>query len=246
MPGHKSDDALELIRSFRPAPLIYPRKRTCRVTGEYGALSYFVHLDFTRQVDAALMPLGEVAALLGSFPWAHFPGLTVNRIDLASDHLVPDSPVDVCDRVADLRLPYCRPYRGPKNTVERWLTIYHNGGKARTPKVVVAHYPRLESLLHRNPNAAAAAVRYAEHRVRQEIRFRGQGLRRRVGSGSMTPDVVLGSFPVFVRFAEKRLRRVFREGILSTPGRDLEGEAAMASAVESWLWCVAQLRERQY
>jgi hypothetical protein len=99
----------------------------------------------------------------------------------------------------------------------------------------VIHYPRLESLLYRHPDAASAAVEYCRPRVRQEIRFRGRGLRDRVGPGSMTPEVVLGSFGALVRFAERRLRPVFREGVLATPERDLEGEGVIGTVSERWL-----------
>jgi hypothetical protein len=228
LPGHQDDEMLDLIRSFRPAPMIFDRNWTDRQTGEVRALSYFIRVDFARGTDSALLPLGDIAASLQGFPWALFPGLTVNRLDLASDHLVSDSPREVCDRIAALKLPYSRPYRRPGDADEEWFSIYHNGGKARVARVAVIHYPRLESLLYRHPDAASAAVEYCRPRVRQEIRFRGRGLRDRVGPGSMTSDVVLGSFAALVRFAERRLRPVFREAALSVPGCDLEGERTLA------------------
>ncbi len=230
VPGPHRGEILAALQRFTPTPMIFDRHWTDRQTGEIVTLSHLVRLDFAGPEDAALLPLGDVAALLERFPWGAHPGLRVNRIDLASDHLASPSPKKVCDRIAGLRLPYSRPYREAQHAAEPWLTIYHNGGKTRAPGVVVVHYPRLESLLHCRPESGAAAVRYAERRVRQEIRFRGQGLRRRVGGGSMTPDVVFGSFPALVRFAERRLRRVFEAGILSSPASDLAGEAALTSA----------------
>ena len=232
LPGPHRGEALAALQAFTPTPMIFDRRWTDRQTGEIVTLSHLVRFDFADPENAALLPLGKVAASLERFPWAAYPSLRVNRIDLASDHLVSPSPREVCDRIAGLRLPYSRPYRGPQDAKDPWLTMYHNGGKTRAPGVVVVHYPRLESLLHRHSEAGPAAVRYAAHRVRQEIRFRGQGIRRRVGGGSMTPEVVFGSFPALVQFAERRLRPVFEAGILSPPSRDLAGEAALASAVE--------------
>ena len=232
LPGPHRGECLAALQTFTPAPMIFDRHWTNRQTGEVVTLSHLVRLDFADPENGALLPLEEVAASLERFPWAAHPGLRVNRIDLASDHLLSPSPPEVCDRIAELRLPYSRPYRGAQDAKDPWLTMYHNGGKTRAPGVVVVHYPRLESLLHRHSEAGPAAVRYAAHRVRQEIRFRGQGIRRRVGGGSMTPDVVFGSFPALVQFAERRLRPVFEAGILSPPPRDPAGEAALASAVE--------------
>ena len=230
VPGPHRDEMLAALQPFTPPPMIFDRRRTDRKTGEVTTLSALLRIDFADPENAALLPLGKAAASLQRFPWALHPGLRVNRLDLASDHLVSPDPRETCDCIARLRLPYSRPYRGPKDAEEPWLSIYHNGGKARVPGVVVIHYPRLESLLHRHPEAGAAAVRYAQHRVRQEIRFRGQGIRRRLGGGSMTPDVVFGSFAALVQFAERRIRPVFEAGILSCPRRDLSGEAALASA----------------
>ncbi|MBN1458755.1 MAG: hypothetical protein JXA57_04410 [Armatimonadetes bacterium] len=213
--------------------MIFNRRWTDRQTGESVTLSRLIRFDFSDPCNAALLPLDETAAALRRFPWAAHPGLRVNRLDLASDHVVAD-PKDVCDRIADLHLPYSKPYRGPENADGRWLSAYHNGGKTRRAGVTVVHYPRLESLLHHHPQAGSVAVRYLTNRVRQEIRFRGQGLRRRVGAGSMTPDVVFGSFAVFAEFAERRLRPVFDAAILLPPPRDLAGEVALASAGECW------------
>lgn len=231
VPGPASDEMWVALRSFTPAPLIFGKNSTDRQTGESITLSRLIRLDFADPANAALLPLEAVAASLRLFPWGYCPGLRINRVDLVADHLVAANPKEVCDRIAGLRLPYSRPYRGPRDADEPWLSIYHNGGKARAPRIVVIHYPRLASLLRRHAEAGTAARRYAEHRVRQEVRFRGQGLRRAAGGGPMTPDVVFGSFAALVQFAERRLRPVFEAGILSTPPRDLAGEAALASAV---------------
>ncbi len=230
--GHQEEETLEAIRSFRPAPMVFARERTDRATGEVTALSYHVRIDFASREAGALLPLGEVAALLGDFPWAALPLLTVNRVDLASDHLVTSDPKVVCDRVAEVHLPYCIPYRGPEDAVRPWLSIYHNAGKVPARAVAVAHYPRLEACLHRHHAADAATLAYVEYRVRQEVRFRGPGLRRRIGAGSMTPRAVLGSLAALVAFAERRLRPVFESGILSAPERDLPGEAALLALAE--------------
>ncbi len=110
-------------------------------------------------------------------------------------------------------------------------TVYHQGGRAQASSVVVAHYPRLEALLHRCPDAAPEAVAYTRWRLRQEVRIRADALRRLLGGGSVTVKAVLGSLPVFVRFAERRLAPIFEKGILTRPGRDLPGEQALAAAV---------------
>ncbi len=233
MPGPDRDDMLAALRNVSPTPMIFPIRRADPRTGEVVTVSRLVRLDFADPENTALLPLEKAAASLGLFPWAAHLGLRVNRVDLVSDHLV-SNPEDICDRIAGLRLPYSTSYRGPEHAGERWLTIYHNGGKTKTPGVRVAHYPRLESLLDAHPDAGPAAVRHARDRVRQEIRFRGPGLRRRLGGGSMTPDVVFSSFAVLVEFAERRLRPVFEAGILSRPPRNLAGEAALASVVECW------------
>jgi len=158
LPGPHRGEILAVLQTFTPAPMIFDRHWTDRQTGEVVTLSHLMRLDFADPENAALLPLGKVAASLERFPWAAHPGLRVNRIDLASDHLVSPSPPEVCDRIAGLRLPYSRPYRGPQDAKDPWLTMYHNGGKKRVPGVVVVHYPRLESLLHRRSEAGEAAL----------------------------------------------------------------------------------------
>jgi hypothetical protein len=229
--GSDTEEAVEAIHTLLPAAVIVPIPWTDRATGEVKTSAAFIHLDFTCPDTAALLPLSAVSQQLASFPWEQFPGLRVNRVDLASDHLVRSDPKRVCGRIGDLHLPYSSTYRGPADAHESWLTVYHRGGKkARAWKTQVAHYPRLESLL-RHPDAATAAIEYCRQRVRQEVRFRGQGLRRRLGGGPMTLEIVLASFPLLVEFAERRLRPVFEAGVLSPPPRDLVGEAALASVV---------------
>ena len=72
---------------------------------------------------------------------------------------------------------------------------------------------------------------YTMGRIRQEMRFRREAIRRYIATRSATLGEVLGSLPAFVQAAERRLRRVFEVGILSPPCRDLPGEAALASVV---------------
>lgn len=232
MHGPHRDETLAGLREFALAPRIFDRHWTNRETGEVIPLSALARIDSADPSHPALLPLGEVAATLQSFQWELFPHLRGNRVDVASDHLVP-GPCEVCDRIAELRLPYSRLYRGGRNAGELWLSAYHNAGRSRAPGVVVVHYPRLEALLHRRPEADSATIEYCRDRVRQEIRFRGPGLRRRFGGGPMTAEAVFGSFPALVQFAERRLRPVFDADILSPPPRDLPGEAALASVTGS-------------
>ena len=128
-------------------------------------------------------------------------------------------------------------------------TVYHVSGrrsldpipfcehhrKGKQP-VVVAHYPRLDALLARSrpQGVSAAAIEYTKHRLRQEVRFRREAIRRCIGPGSATVGAVLGSFPAFVRAAERRLRPITqREGILSLPRVDHESvEALLAVDIE--------------
>ena len=49
----------------------------------------------------------------------------------------------------------------------------------------------------------------------------------------MTVEAVLGSLPIFVRFAERRLAPIFEASILTPPERDILGEEALAAAVEA-------------
>ncbi len=231
VPRHLRQETFAALEAFLPGAMAFGRRRTDRETGEVVFLGRFARADFADPDTRALLPLSEVAAQLRPFPWGECLDLRVHRVDMAADHLVAIPPREVCDRIADLHLPYSRTYRGPEDQVEAWPGVYHKGGKVKAWTVEVVHYPRLESLLHGHQDTPPFAVEYVRQRVRQEVRFRGPGLRRRVGSGAMSADVVLGSFPALVHFAERRLRRVFEAGILSPPPRDLEGEAALAAAV---------------
>jgi hypothetical protein len=230
--GRQEEAALEAVRAFRPTPQVIGKRVRDRETGEVWDLVRFITMHFAQAETAALMPLGRVATLLAGFPWAGLCGIAVNRVDLACDHLVSVSPKEVCDRIAALKLPYSRPYRGHEDAEEPWLSIYHNGGKGKNPPLRVVHYPRLEALQHRRPGAAERAVEYVRQRVREEVRFRGPGLRNRLGGGPMTPAVVLGSLPALIAAAERRLRPVSEAGVLSVPERDPEGEGALLALAE--------------
>jgi len=102
---------------------------------------------------------------------------------------------------------------------------------------VVAHYSRLEALLQRSgpEGVSAAAVEYAKDRLRQEVRFRREAIRRYIGPGSASLGEVLGSFPGFVRAAQRRLRPIVDAGILSSPRLEPEGEKAFLAVADSLL-----------
>jgi len=123
----------------------------------------------------------------------------------------------------------------------RIYTVYHVSGR-RSPDpipfgehhrkgkqpVVVAHYPRLEALMERaGPDGVpAAAVEYARNRVRHEVRFRREAIRRYIGPGSSGLSATLVSFPAFAHAAHRRLRPIVESaGILSFSR--IEGEAAL-------------------
>ena len=98
---------------------------------------------------------------------------------------------------------------------------------------MVAHYPRLEALMERaGPDGVpAVAVEYAGNRVRQEVRFRREAIRRHIGPGSAGIGQVLQSRPAFTRAARRRLRPIVDDaGILSFPR--IEGEAALLAFTE--------------
>ena len=153
----------------------------------------------------------------------------------------------VCRLVGQVALPYSQRIAMHREKGDPWGTAYHVSGrvsrepilfsrhhrKGRQP-LVVAHYHRLAALYERDgrERVAAAAAEYARFRVREEVRFRREAIRPRIGPGSASLGRVLGSFRGFVRAAERRLRPIVEAGILSAPALDPEGEAALASLTE--------------
>jgi hypothetical protein len=208
-----------------------------RATGHTAIRGYSVIAHFAAPETTRLLSLGEIAALmeasLQEFPWLHDPRLSVSRIDLASDHLVSATPGHVCDFIAQLNLPHSQRISMYREHGDPHHTVYHVSGrhssdpipfsdhhrKGKQP-VVVVHYPRLEALLARSgpDEAPAAAIEYTRDRLRQEVRFRREAIRRCIGPGSASLGAVLGSFAAFVRAAERRLRPIVQvEGILALP-----------------------------
>jgi hypothetical protein len=212
-------------------PLVFGRRLVDRETGQVLPWPRRVRLDFVRPGEPGLVLLGIVAEVFSHIDWRRFPGIAVNRLDLASDHLLSVDPHLVRDQIAEVKLPYSRMWRGQEADGQLWETVYHQGGRAEASSVVVAHYPRLDALLHRCPDAGPEAVEYTRWRLRQEVRIRADALRRLLGGGSVTVQAVLGSLPVFIGFAERRLAPIFRAGVLSPPIRSIPGEEALARAV---------------
>jgi hypothetical protein len=71
-------------------------------------------------------------------------------------------------------------------------------------------------------------------RICQEVRFRGEAIRRQIGPGSAPFSAVLASLPVFVRAAQRRLRPIVEDaGVLAFPRRGSDGEAAFRLRVRS-------------
>lgn len=244
---------VELIRAIRDSvlrPDVYRCESPDPNTGRKFTWGYTVTMHFSAPETARLLSLGEIAARLDAsleeFPWLRSPRLSVSRIDLASDHLMSAAPGHVCDLIAELNLPHSQRIARYREHGDPYHTVYHVSGRrsldpipfgehhrrGKQP-VVVAHYPRLEALAGRE-QITDAAVEYTKDRIRQEVRFRREAIRRCIGPGSATLGAVLGSFPAFVRAAERRLRRITqREGILSSPRVGTEsGEALLALAVE--------------
>jgi len=242
----------EHIREIE-ASVLHPevRRRTFRdaLTGRRAIRGYSVITHFSAPETTRLLSLSEIAGVINAslreFPWLREPRLSVSRIDLASDHLVSAPPGHVCDLIAELNLPHSQRIAKYREHGDPYHTVYHVSGrrslepipfgehhrKGKQP-VVVAHYPRLEALERLAwETVSAAAVEYRNDRVRQEVRFRREAIRRCSGPGSATLGAVLGSFPAFVRAAERRLRPITREGILSLPGADHEGEEALLALV---------------
>jgi hypothetical protein len=179
-------------------------------------------------------------ASLQEFPWLRDPRLSVSRIDLASDHLVSAPPGHVCDLIAEVNLPHSQRIARYRERGDPWHTVYHVSGrrsldpipfgehhrKGKQP-VVVAHYPRLEALLDGLGAEAVseAALEYTKDRIRQEVRFRREAIRRYIGPGSAGLGEVLGSFPGLVRAAQRRLRPIVEgKGILALAHADPQNE----------------------
>ena len=233
------------------ASVLHPevRRRTFRdrATGDTAIRGYSVITHFSAPDTTRLLCLSEIAtrleASLEESPWLRDPRLSVSRIDLASDHLVSVAPADLCRMISELNLPHSQRISGYREHGDPYNTAYHVSGrrslepipfgqhhrKGKQP-LVVAHYPRLEALLARRDSGevTAAAIEYTRNRLRQEMRFRREAIRRYIGPGSATFGVVLGSLPTFVRAAERRLRPITqREGTLSSPRVDPEGQDAL-------------------
>ena len=241
---------VEHVREIE-ASLLRPevRRRWFRdpLSGRLRIRGYSLIAHFSAPETTRLLSLGEIAALmeasLQEFPWLRDPRLSVSRIDLASDHLVSAPPGHVCDLIAEVNLPHSQRIARYRERGDPWHTVYHVSGrrsldpipfgehhrKGKQP-VVVAHYPRLEALLDGLGAEAVseAALEYTKDRIRQEVRFRREAIRRCIGPGSATVGAVLGSFAALVRAAERRLRPMTQsEGILSLPGVGREGEAGL-------------------
>ncbi len=236
---------IELIQGIRESllhPEVYPCRRRDPDTGRRFVWSYGVTVHFSEPKTSRLLSLGEIGALLEAsldeFPWLRDPRLSVSRIDLASDHLVSIPPAELCALIAQINLPYSQRIAGYLEDGDPYNTVYHVSGrrssepipfthhhrKGKQP-IVVVHYPRLEALLARRDQAevTAAAIEYTRNRLRQEVRFRREAIRRCIGPGAASVGSVLGSLPAFVRAAERRLRPITEhEGILSSPRGDRE------------------------
>jgi len=247
---------VEVIRGLESS-LLHPqvRRRTFRdrATGDTAIRGYSVITHFSAPDTTRLLCLSEIAtrleASLEESPWLRDPRLSVSRIDLASDHLVSVAPADLCRMISELNLPHSQRIATYRERDDPWHTVYHVSGrrslepipfgehhrKGKQP-VVVAHYPRLAALLARSgrDEIPAAAAEYTNDRLRHEVRFRREAIRRYIGPGSATIGTVLGSFPAFVRAAKRRLRPIVEDaGILAFPRLDSEGgEALLALAVE--------------
>jgi len=247
---------VEVIRGIESS-LLHPqvRRRTFRdrATGDTAIRGHSVITHFSAPETTRLLSLQEIVgrlhASLQQFPWLRDPRLSVSRLDLASDHLLSAPPAQVCDLVAQVNLPHSQRIATYRERDDPWHTVYHVSGrrslepipfgehhrKGKQP-VVVAHYPRLAALLARSgrDEIPAAAAEYTNDRLRHEVRFRREAIRRYIGPGSATIGTVLGSFPAFVRAAKRRLRPIVEDaGILAFPRLDSEGgEALLALAVE--------------
>jgi hypothetical protein len=242
---------VEHIREIE-ASVLHPevRRRWFRdpLSGRPRIRGYSIIAHFSSPETTRLLSLGEIAARLdaslGEFPWLRDPRLSVSRIDLASDHLVSIPPAEVCDLIAQVNLPHSQRISTYREDGDPYSTVYHVSGrrsldpipfekhhrKGKQP-VVVAHYPRLEALLARRgpEGVSAAATEYTRDRLRQEVRFRREAIRRCIGPGSATVEAVLGSVPAFVRAAERRLRPMADVSVLALPILDAAKERQSGS-----------------
>jgi len=248
--GRQPSDVLREIKASPLHPEVHSRWFRDPLSGRLRVRGYSVIAHFSSPETTQLLPLREIAeqldASLQEFPWLADPRLSVSRLDLASDHLVSAPPGRVCDLIAEANLPHSQRIARYRERGDSYHTVYHVSGRRSTDPipfgehhrkgkqpVVVAHYPRLEALMERaGPDGVpAAAAEYARDRVRQEVRFRREAIRRHIGPGSATVGAVLGSLPGFVRAACRRLRPIVEDaGILSFPR--IEGEAALPAFTE--------------
>jgi hypothetical protein len=250
--GRPPSESLRAIKDSPLDPEVHARRFRDPTTRALHIRGYSVIAHFSAPETTRLLTLGEIAALmeasLQEFPWLRDPRLSVSRIDLASDHLVSAPPQYVCDLIAQVNLPHSQRISTHREHGDPYHAVYHVSGrrssepipfgehhrKGKQP-VVVAHYPRLEALMQRwgSKRVSAAAVEYTKDRLRQEVRFRREAIRRHIGPGSAGLGAVLGSLPAFVRAAKRRLRPVVEgECILSFPRVDREGKAALLASVD--------------
>jgi hypothetical protein len=244
--GRQQSDALRGIRASPLHPEVHTRWFRDPSSGRPRVRGYSVIAHFSSPETTQLLPLREIAdrmdASLREFPWLRDPRLSVSRIDLASDHLVSAPPGQVCDLIAEVNLPHSQRIARYRERGDSYHTVYHVSGRCSTSPipfgehhrkgkqpVVVAHYPRLEALMERaGPDGVlAAAIEYARNRVRQEVRFRREAIRRYVGPGPVSCGKVLGSYPGFIQAAERRLRPIVVAGILWRPRVKWPGKAAL-------------------
>lgn len=245
--GRQPAELLRAIKASLLRPEVHSRWFRDPTTGRTFVRGYSVITHLLSRETTRLLSLREVAAVLDAslqeFPWLRDPRLSVSRIDLASDHLVSAPPSHLCALIAEVNLPHSQRIATYRERGDPWHTVYHVSGrrsdapipfeehhrKGKQP-MVIAHYPRLEALLERpGPvELPATTVEYAEHRLRQEVRFRREAVRRYIGPGSASLGAVLGSVPAFVRATRRRLRPIVEDAsILSFPRLDPEGEAAL-------------------
>jgi len=250
--GRPPAESLRAVKASPLHPEVHSRQFRDPTTGALHVRGYSVITHFSAQETTRLLSLGEIAALmeasLQEFPWLRDPRLSVSRLDLAADHLVSASPAHICDLIAEVNLPHSQRIATYRERGDPWHTVYHVSGrrsedpipfeehhrKGKQP-VVVAHYPRYEALLERGglERASETALDHTRNRLRQEVRFRREAIRRYIGPGSATIGAVLGSFPAFVRAARRRLRPIVGDGgILSFPGLDATAEGAFLPIVD--------------
>ena len=116
------------------------------------------------------------------------------------DALIGRRAIQGYSLIAQVNLPHSQRISTYRERGDPYHTVYHVSGwrseepipfgehhrKGRQP-VVVAHYPRLEALLERavGPEVVSeSAVEDTRARLRQEVRFRREAIRRCMGPGS--------------------------------------------------------------